>query len=246
MARLQVLLAFALLATSWAAPQFGVDNEPPTPYEFEYGVNVQETGDVKEHKESVSPSGRTEGEYRWLQPNGLFMVVRYYVDGDSGFVAEVSEEPGSSVEARYRNSLSQEAADTVNIASSAQGFAKSIDVVPTSNLGAAVNVISAPQPSRNRQSTFSPRPIQTVQTVRPIQTFQPVQQQTFVSSDFNQGQQSFTTGGFIDGGIIDGGIIDGGIIDGGIIDGGIINGDFDDSREDGRAVILAGGNRFQG
>ncbi|XP_064102739.1 uncharacterized protein LOC135212929 [Macrobrachium nipponense] len=235
MARLQVLLAFALLATTWAAPQFGVDDQPPTPYEFEYGVNVQETGDVKEHKESVSPTGRTEGEYRWLQPNGLFMVVRYYVDGDSGFVAEVSEEPGSSVEARYRNSLSQEAADTVSIASSssAQSFAKSIDVVPTANLGAAVNVISAPQPSRNRQSTFRPRPVQTIQTVRPIQTFQPVQQQqqNFVSSsgDFNQQQQqqqSFTSGGFIDGGIIDGGIIDGGIIDGGIIDGGIINAGF--------------------
>ncbi|XP_068232368.1 uncharacterized protein [Palaemon carinicauda] len=240
MARLQVLLVCAVLVTAWAAPQFGVDDQPPIPYEFEYGVNVQETGDVKEHKESVSPSGRTEGEYRWLQPNGLFMVVRYYVDGDSGFVAEVSEEPGSAVEARYRNSLSPEASD-INFATSAQSFAKSIDVVPTSNLGAAINVISAPQPSRNRQSSFRPTPIQRVQTIQPVRTVQPTQQQTFTNNDFNQ-QQTFTSGGFIDGGIIDGGIIDGGIIDGGIIDGGIINVDFDDSKEDFRA----GSNRFSG
>lgn len=42
------------------------------PYQFSYGVNVPETDDIKEHKETTSPEGRTEGEYRWLQPNGLF------------------------------------------------------------------------------------------------------------------------------------------------------------------------------
>ena len=45
------------------------------PYSFGYGVNVLETSDVKEHKETKSESGRTEGMYRWLQPNGLY---RYY------------------------------------------------------------------------------------------------------------------------------------------------------------------------
>jgi len=262
MAYLQVLLVCALFATSWAAPQFGVDDQQPTPYEFEYGVNVQETGDVKEHKESVSASGRTEGEYRWLQPNGLFMVVRYYVDGDSGFVAEVSEEPGSNVEARYRNSLSQETSATAT-AASPQVLAKSFDGVGQSNLGAAVNVISAPRPSLNRQTTFTPT--QTFTTQRQPQRFNNInnnnnfntqqQQQTFTSNNFNtqqQQQQTFTSGGFIDGGFIDGGIIDGGIIDGGIIDGGIINGgfinnNFDDfdSQED-TSVVLANRNRFQG
>lgn len=42
------------------------------PYEYAYGVNNATTGDVKEHLEVTSASGRTEGEYRWLQPNGLF------------------------------------------------------------------------------------------------------------------------------------------------------------------------------
>ncbi|KAL7642999.1 UNVERIFIED_CONTAM: hypothetical protein RMT77_006288 [Armadillidium vulgare] len=62
------------------------------PYEFGYGVNNANTGDAKEHKETTSENGRTEGEYRWLQPNGLFRVVRYYVEGNSGFIAEVTEE----------------------------------------------------------------------------------------------------------------------------------------------------------
>lgn len=276
MASLQVLLTCALFATSWAAPQFGVDDQQPTPYEFEYGVNVEETGDVKEHKESVSASGRTEGEYRWLQPNGLFMVVRYYVDGDSGFVAEVSEEPGSPVEARYRNSLSQESSATATATSGAsQGsFARSFDSVQSS-LGAAVNVISAPRPSLNRQTSFRPTP-QVVQQQQPqrfsnnnFNTQQQQQQQSFsnnfntqrqqqpqsFSNNFNsQQQQTVTNGGFIDGGFIDGGIIDGGIIDGGIIDGGFINGGFinddfegfdDDSLED-QSVVLASRNRFQG
>ncbi|KAK7085475.1 hypothetical protein SK128_003549, partial [Halocaridina rubra] len=243
-----IILVCGLLATSLAAPQFDV--EQPTPYEFEYGVNVEETGDVKEHKESVSPSGRTEGEYRWLQPNGLFMVVRYYVDGDSGFVAEVSEEPGTNVEARYRNSLSQE----TRAGNGAVGLAKSFDVEPS--LGAAVNVISAPRPSLNRQPTFRPTPQVFATTQRPVvqpaqvftSNFNTQRQQSFSSNRFNQQQQqSFTSGNFIDGGIIDGGIIDGGIIDGGIIDGGIINDDFfdDDSREVPQ-IVLGGLNRFRG
>lgn len=277
MASLQVLLTCALFATSWAAPQFGVDDQQPTPYEFEYGVNVEETGDVKEHKESVSASGRTEGEYRWLQPNGLFMVVRYYVDGDSGFVAEVSEEPGSPVEARYRNSLSQESSATATATSGAsQGsFAKSFDSVQSS-LGAAVNVISAPRPSLNRQTSFRPTP-QVVQQQQQPQRFsnnnfntQQQQQQQSFSNNFNtqrqqqpqsfsnnfnsQQQQTVTNGGFIDGGFIDGGIIDGGIIDGGIIDGGFINEGFinddfegfDDDSLEDQSVVLASRNRFQG
>lgn len=47
-----------------------------TPYDFGYGVSVPATGDAKEHKEYVSPSGHTEGEYRVLQPNGLYRYTR--------------------------------------------------------------------------------------------------------------------------------------------------------------------------
>lgn len=35
-------------------------------YEFADVVGVESTGDAKEHKESAAPSGRTEGEFRWL------------------------------------------------------------------------------------------------------------------------------------------------------------------------------------
>ncbi|XP_069950568.1 cuticle protein 16.8-like [Cherax quadricarinatus] len=212
MAAVQLFLV-TLVGVVSAAPQFEVDpNEPPTPYDFGYGVYIEETGDAKEHKESVSPSGRTEGEYRWLQPNGLFRVVRYYVDGDSGFQAQVSEEPGPDVVNYYTNSLSQE---TSSGTAASQGLAKSIDV-GQSTLGIAANLISARQPSRSRPASL-----------KPAQTFQS-QQQSFSRQQSFRNQQSFNSqqgsfGNVIDGGIIDGGIIDGGIIDGGIIDGGFIN-----------------------
>ncbi|XP_069987043.1 sericin-2-like [Penaeus vannamei] len=94
------------------------------PYDFAYGVNVESTGDVKEHKESVSPSGRTEGEYRWLQPNGLYRVTRYFVDGDGGYQASVSEEPGDQVSNYYFSSLAN-AGSSSSTQVSQQGFSSS-------------------------------------------------------------------------------------------------------------------------
>ncbi|XP_042861841.1 uncharacterized protein LOC122246997 isoform X2 [Penaeus japonicus] len=153
-AKLLILTVFVAAIT--AAPQFSNENQPPIPYDFAYGVEVPETGDSKEHKQSASPSGRTDGEYRWLQPNGLYTIVRYYVDGDSGFQAEVSEEPGPAVGNYYANSLSQESASGV-VSSTNQGFTRSSNVQQPS-VGRAVNVISAPRPN---QVTFSaPRPNQ--------------------------------------------------------------------------------------
>ncbi|XP_045124422.1 uncharacterized protein LOC123512230 [Portunus trituberculatus] len=205
------VLALAFAACT-AAPQFSSEEiaQPPTPYDFGYGVNVGDTGDAKEHKETVSPSGRTEGEYRWQLPNGLFMVVRYFVEGDSGFQAEVSEEPGPEVANYYSNSLTQENSQG-GVPAASQNLGKSLV-----DLRSSVNAISAPRPAT--------RP-----ALRPTQTFrsqpqpQPQPQPTFIS------QPTFSSN-IIDGGIIDGGIIDGGIIDGGIIDGGIINDSFEDSR----------------
>ncbi|XP_063889876.1 uncharacterized protein LOC135116380 [Scylla paramamosain] len=206
------VLALAFAACT-AAPQFSSEEieQPPTPYDFAYGVSVPNTGDAKEHKETVSPSGRTEGEYRWLQPNGLYRVVRYFVEGDSGFQAEVSEEPGPDVANYYTNSLTQESSQGGAPAAS-QSLGKSLV-----DLRSSVNAISAPRPA-TRPAT------------RPIQTFrsqpQPQPQPTFISQPAFSG--NIIDGGIIDGGIIDGGIIDGGIIDGGIIDGGIINASFED------------------
>ncbi|XP_037787998.1 uncharacterized protein LOC119583535 [Penaeus monodon] len=241
MATKQLLILGVLVAAIAAAPQFPIDDETPIPHDFAYGVEVSDTGDAKEHKQTVSPSGRTEGEYRWLQPNGLYTVVRYYVDGDSGFQAEVSEEPGPAVGNYYTNSLSRESSSGAASASS-QSFARSFDS-QQSSLGRNVNVISAPRPApRPTQATFRPAP-------RPSQaSFRPAPRPTFNAGFNTQTQQTFGVidGGFIDGGIIDGGIIDGGIIDGGIIDGGIINPEFDDDSFENTAVILANNNRFRG
>ncbi|XP_047482962.1 uncharacterized protein LOC125034960 [Penaeus chinensis] len=103
----QLLVLGAVVAATTASSQI-FEHHPPMPHEFSYGVEAPETGDVKEHKQTVSRTGRTDGEYRWLQPNGLYQVVRYYVDGDSGFQAHVSEEPGPGVGNYYSNSLSGE------------------------------------------------------------------------------------------------------------------------------------------
>lgn len=137
------------------------------------------------------------------------------MEGNSGFQAEVSEEPGPDVSNYYSNSMTQENSQGAALASS-QSFAKSLDA-GRSSLGTAANVINAPRPSIPARP--APRPL-----LRSRPQPQPQPQQTFIS-------QPATFGNIIDGGIIDGGIIDGGIIDGGIIDGGIINASFeDDSR----------------
>ncbi|XP_066976608.1 sericin-2-like [Macrobrachium rosenbergii] len=100
----------------------------PMPYDFAYGVNGGEFGDIKAHKEVTSVDGRTEGEYRWLQPNGLYIVTRYFVDGDSGYQATVSEEAGPEVTNFYSNSqdeqisTAQQSVDSQQTLTSQQNF----------------------------------------------------------------------------------------------------------------------------
>ena len=150
-------------------------------------------------------------------------MVRYYVEGNSGFVAEVSEEPGPDVTNYYTNSLTQENSEGGAPAASSQNFAKSLDLRRPS-LGTSANLINAPRPSVPARP--APRPFQGFRSQpqpQPQPRPQPQQQPSFIS------QPTFS-GNIIDGGIIDGGIIDGGIIDGGIIDGGIINASFEDNR----------------
>ncbi|XP_037787996.1 uncharacterized protein LOC119583534 isoform X3 [Penaeus monodon] len=271
MASKQLLILSVVVASIAAAPQFFSDDQAPIPHDFAYGVEVPDTGDAKEHKQSVSPSGRTEGEYRWLLPNGLFNVVRYFVDGDSGFQAEVSEEPGPAVGNYYTNSLSRESSSGAASAAT-QDFARSFSV-QQANVGRAVDVISAPRPTqvsfsapRPNQVSFTsaPRPTQvsfssaptpnlvsfsSVPSPNQLFSSAPSPNQLFSSAPaFNTQQQTF--GGVIDGGFIDGGIIDGGIIDGGIVDGGVVSGGFSGNFAtnsfDNSAVILARNNRFTG
>ncbi|XP_042861861.1 uncharacterized protein LOC122247001 isoform X3 [Penaeus japonicus] len=216
MASKQLLILSVVVAAVAAAPQVFRDDQLPIPHDFSYGVQESDTGDAKEHKQSVSPSGRTEGEYRWLLPNGLFNVVRYYVDGDSGFQAQVSEEPGPAVGNYYANSLSQETSSGV-VSLTPQALTRSSNVQQPS-VG-RIDVISASRPNQ----VFSSVPAFNVQ------------QQNF---------GGVIDGGFIDGGIIDGGIIDGGIIDDSVVSGGFSS-NFDNSFEN-SAVILARDSRLRG
>ncbi|XP_037788532.1 uncharacterized PPE family protein PPE12-like [Penaeus monodon] len=206
------------------------------PYEFAYGVNVETTGDVKEHKESVSPSGRTEGEYRWLQPNGLYRVTRYFVDGDGGYQATVSEEPGDQVSNYYFSSLANVGSST-NTQLSQQGFSSS----QSSSSGAAFTgsqflnnqqAFGTSQFSGNRQ-IFGNSQSSANQAAFGGSQFSTNQQffgnsqssldQNRFSSQTFQNQLNSQTGNF-GSSIIDGGVINGGIIDGGVVNGGNFGG----------------------
>ncbi|KAF0288193.1 Pro-resilin [Amphibalanus amphitrite] len=79
---------------SYGAPQtsYGTGQEefPPQPYSFEYEVKDDEGNDYG-HKEE-SDGSRVEGVYRVLLPDTRVQTVTYYVEGDSGFVADVQYE----------------------------------------------------------------------------------------------------------------------------------------------------------
>ncbi|XP_042867188.1 nuclear pore complex protein NUP98B-like [Penaeus japonicus] len=164
------LLVITTLAS--AAPQFQLNNEQVMPYEFAYGVSDESTGDVKEHKESVSPSGRTEGEYRWLQPNGLYRITRYSVDGDAGYQATVSEEPGEQVSNYYFSTLGNVGSNSPQISQQVFGGSQS------SGNGAA---FSGSVFSRNQQAFGA----------QGDSTSRLSQQQTFTSSQDSRIRPSF-------------------------------------------------------
>ena len=84
----------ASASQSYGAPQnsYGASEEefPPQPYSFEYEVQDDQGNDYG-HKEE-SDGRRVEGEYRVLLPDTRVQTVTYYVEGDSGFVADVQYE----------------------------------------------------------------------------------------------------------------------------------------------------------
>ncbi|KAE8573777.1 cuticle protein 7-like [Halyomorpha halys] len=69
------------------------DYYAPAHYNFDYSVKDEHTGDIKSQREQRE-GDKTEGEYSLVEPDGTLRVVKYYVDGKSGFVAEVHREPG--------------------------------------------------------------------------------------------------------------------------------------------------------
>ncbi|XP_068210679.1 pro-resilin-like [Palaemon carinicauda] len=68
-------------------------------YNFQFGVHDDSTSASFEHQESRNED-ETQGSYTVQLPDGRRQTVRYFVNGDSGYVAEVTYEG----EARYPDS----------------------------------------------------------------------------------------------------------------------------------------------
>ncbi|XP_047471355.1 cuticle protein 19-like [Penaeus chinensis] len=96
---MQVFALAALVVVAMARP----DNPPtygysaPTPsyapakYDFNYAVNDPPSGNDFGHEEARD-GDRTQGSYYVLLPDGRLQRVTYNVNGDSGYVADVTYE----------------------------------------------------------------------------------------------------------------------------------------------------------
>ncbi|XP_063591644.1 cuticle protein 7-like [Penaeus indicus] len=95
----KILVLAALMATAFArpdrAPAYGYG--APTPayapakYDFNYAVNDPPSGNDFGHQESRD-GDLTQGSYYVLLPDGRLQRVTYNVNGDSGYLAEVTYE----------------------------------------------------------------------------------------------------------------------------------------------------------
>ncbi|XP_076061372.1 cuticle protein 21-like [Oratosquilla oratoria] len=114
--KILIFLALVALAVadddpgySYSAPQQESSEEDyePAKYEFTWAVKDEESGNDFGQQE-VRDDERTEGSHYVQLPDGRLQKVTYYVDGGSGFVAEVTyegeahyPEPESSEETIY-------------------------------------------------------------------------------------------------------------------------------------------------
>ncbi|KAK3876508.1 hypothetical protein Pcinc_018699 [Petrolisthes cinctipes] len=80
----------------YSPPQIREDPEEAR-YDFDFVVLDDETG-TDFSRQEAREGNRTEGSYSILLPDGRLQTVTYYVDGDSGFVAEVSYDGEAEVE----------------------------------------------------------------------------------------------------------------------------------------------------
>ncbi|XP_063601172.1 pro-resilin-like [Penaeus indicus] len=108
-----LVLAFAAVAAadkpsfSYGAPRVASRESfesSEAKYDFQWAVDHDDSGNDFGHQEARD-NDNTQGSYYVQLPDGRLQKVTYYVDGDSGYVADVSYEG----EARYDSAESREA-----------------------------------------------------------------------------------------------------------------------------------------
>ncbi|XP_042875665.1 pro-resilin-like [Penaeus japonicus] len=103
-----LLLAFVAFVAGDSRPAYSYDapsseESAEAKYDFNWAVKDDYSGNDFGHQESRDGDD-TQGSYYVQLPDGRLQTVKYFVDGDSGYVAEVSYEG----EARYDSVESQE------------------------------------------------------------------------------------------------------------------------------------------
>ncbi|XP_047471377.1 pro-resilin-like [Penaeus chinensis] len=96
---LQAIILTALLAVAFARPEntpsygYGATTPStgPAKYDFNYAVNDPLSGNDFGHQDARD-GPNTQGSYFVLLPDGRLQRVTYTVNGDSGYVADVSYE----------------------------------------------------------------------------------------------------------------------------------------------------------
>ncbi|XP_069972885.1 pro-resilin-like [Penaeus vannamei] len=85
---------------SYSAPEFSSEEFGPANYNFDWAVQHSDSGNNFGHQEARDGHD-TQGSYYVQLPDGRLQTVRFTVQGDSGFLPEVSYEG----EARYPDSF---------------------------------------------------------------------------------------------------------------------------------------------
>ncbi|XP_047479313.1 pro-resilin-like [Penaeus chinensis] len=106
-AKLFLLLAVVSAASAqrrpyaYNAPRFSDESfeSSEAKYDFQWAVSDDSSSNEFGHQEARD-GDHTQGSYYVQLPDGRLQTVKYFVDGDSGYVAEVSYEG----EARYPDS----------------------------------------------------------------------------------------------------------------------------------------------
>lgn len=74
-------------------------------YEYQYKVEDEPSQNYYGQQEVGKDTGRVEGSYFVLLPDGRLMTVTYYVDGKSGFVPKITFQDNANPFGNSGNSL---------------------------------------------------------------------------------------------------------------------------------------------